>query len=338
MIANSARPFTASLVILAAVAVAGCERPPVETTQVGYRGTGMVTVTNPRTAEDLRDVNVVPEPLPRVPSDGPKAGDVYQNVQVLGDLSVAEFARLMNAITAWVAPPDQSCAYCHVGDNFATEGVYTKDVARRMLQMTANINGGWKDHVKQTGVTCYTCHRGQPVPQNVWYKQPAPEAAKGMAGYRAGQNIAAPTVGLTSLPYDPFTPFLKEAEGIRVVSTNPLPTDNPATIKQTEWSYGLMIHMSESLGVNCTFCHNTRSFAEWGQSSPQRLTAWHGIRMARELNQDYLVPLTDRFPANRLGPLGDVAKINCATCHNGLNKPLYGESMLEAYPELGAAR
>jgi photosynthetic reaction center cytochrome c subunit len=32
--------------------------------------------------------------------------------------------------------------------------------------------------------------------------------------------------------------------------------------------------------------------------------------------------------------LGDVAKVNCATCHQGLFKPLYGASMAKDYPEL----
>ena len=44
--------------------------------------------------------------------------------------------------------------------------------------------------------------------------------------------------------------------------------------------------------------------------------------MVRDLNKDYLEPLTDVFPANRLGPTGDVAKVNCATCHQGVDKPL----------------
>jgi len=35
-----------------------------------------------------------------------------------------------------------------------------------------------------------------------------------------------------------------------------LPSGNRSSIKQTEWTYSLMIHMSESLGVNCTYCHN----------------------------------------------------------------------------------
>jgi photosynthetic reaction center cytochrome c subunit len=56
--------------------------------------------------------------------------------------------------------------------------------------------------------------------------------------------------------------------------------------------------------------------------------------MARGLNNKYLVPLTDVFPANRKGPQGDVAKINCQTCHQGVYKPYFGESMAKAYPEL----
>jgi photosynthetic reaction center cytochrome c subunit len=60
--------------------------------------------------------------------------------------------------------------------------------------------------------------------------------------------------------------------------------------------------------------------------------------MVRHLNNDYLVPLTGAFPAERLGPTGDVAKIYCATCHQGVNKPLNGVSMLPNHPELARIR
>jgi hypothetical protein len=46
-------------------------------------------------------------------------------------------------------------------------------------------------------------------------------------------------------------------------------------------------------------------------------------------------PLTPVYPVARLGPDGDVAKVNCATCHQGAYKPLYGVSMLRDYPQLG---
>ena len=108
-----------------------------------------------------------------------------------------------------------------------------------------------------------------------------------------------------------------------------------ASIQTTEHSYALMIHMSEALGVNCTFCHNTRAFSQWPESTPQRVTAWHGIHMTRDLNLNYLDPLKASFPPNRLGPHGDAPKLNCGTCHIGVNKPLYGVSMAKDYPELG---
>jgi photosynthetic reaction center cytochrome c subunit len=116
-----------------------------------------------------------------------------------------------------------------------------------------------------------------------------------------------------------------------------LPGSNHSSIKQAEWTYGLMIYMTESLGVNCTFCHNTRSMAAWEASPPARATAWYGIRLTRDLNGAFLGPLKSVFPANRLGPTGDSPKVGCATCHNGSNKPLLGVSMLNDYRhELGA--
>ena len=86
--------------------------------------------------------------------------------------------------------------------------------------------------------------------------------------------------------------------------------------------------------MNCTYCHNTQSFSNWKGNPPQRATAWHGIRMARDLNTAYMEPLTDVFPEHRLGPTGDVAKANCSTCHQGAYKPLNGQSMLKDHPQL----
>jgi photosynthetic reaction center cytochrome c subunit len=317
----------------------GCERPPVETAQIGYRGLGMEQVTNPRIAATLAEKNQVPAALPpAAPAEGPRAGEVFQNVQVLGDLSVTEFTRTMLAITQWVAPPDQSCAYCHGGADLANDDLYTKVVSRRMLQMVRDINTGWKSHVAETGVTCYTCHRGNPIPANVWFTNPGPLHASLTAGNKAGQNAPAKIVGLASLPNDPFTSLLNASGDIRVISTTALPAGSLKNIKETERTYGLMVHLSEGLGVNCTFCHNSRSFAAWEGSTPKRATAWYGIRMVRDLNAQYLEPLTPTFPPNRLGPHGDVAKVNCTTCHQGVSKPLLGVSMLKDYPELAGKR
>jgi photosynthetic reaction center cytochrome c subunit len=258
---------------------------------------------------------------------------VYKNVQVLKNVSTGAFGRLMVSMTQWVAP-QQGCGYCHVSGNFASDAKYTKVVARRMLQMTQHINADWKTHVGATGVTCYTCHRGQPVPSYIWFQNPGEEAALGPLGGHTGKNQPSAAAGSSSLPVDPFSPFLEDKANIRVISTTALPDGDRSSIKQTDWTYSLMIHMSNALGVNCTYCHNSRAFSSWEQSSPARVTAWYGIRMVRDLNETYLKSLAGVFPPNRLGALGDVPKVNCTTCHQGAFKPLLGAAMAKGYPEL----
>lgn len=313
---------------------AGWDRPPIEDEQSGYRGTGMVQIANPREKAALLASQTVPDPIAPAAAAGPRARDLYQNVQVLGDLSVGQFVRVMQAMTNWVAP-EQGCTYCHVG-NLAADDKYQKVVSRKMLQMTQHINANWNTHVGETGVTCYTCHRGQNIPSNYWYTDPAVAEAAPMVGANAGQNQPAEAAVLASLPADPFTPYLLEAANIRIAAQNALPTgqQDGATIQSTEGTYSLMMHMSDALGVNCTFCHNSRAFSDWEQSSPQRVTAWHGIRMVRDVNVDYIHPLNDVFPEHRKGPLGDAFKANCSTCHQGVNKPLNGAQMAKDYPSL----
>lgn len=326
------------LVVLSAAALlAGCERPPIEVVQHGFRGTGMAEIYNPRTLATQAKLNEVPATIAPATPGGPPAAQIYQNVQVLNDLTVGEFSRLMVAMTAWVAP-EQGCTYCHNAQNFASDENYTKVVARKMLQMTRKINTDYKSHVAETGVTCYTCHRGNNIPTNVWFKAPHEARTDAMIGDKAGQNTVSLVANQSSLPFDPFTPLLLGTEDIRVNGTTALPTGNRHSIKQAEWTYSLMTHMSTSLGVNCTYCHNSRSFANWAESPPQRITAWYGIRMVRDLNTQYMEPIEKVFPAHRLGPSGDVAKANCSTCHQGAFKPLYGASMLKDHPELAGPK
>ncbi len=324
---------------------------------IGSPGVGMQVVETNIALEEKLAANVVPTPLPPADKGGVLAVNAYKNVQVLGHVSAGEFTRLMTSITQWVSP-NQGCAYCHAPlrdaagkpvvdeegtvqvdlNNMQSDELYTKRVARRMLQMTMRINGEWKLHVKATGVTCYTCHRGNPVPANIWFDVPDTGDAEGALGNRAGQNAPAPVAGLASLPGASLRPYLVNDENIRVLSTEAVGSDNRSSVKQTEWTYSLMIHMSKSLGVNCTYCHNTRSMAAWSASPPARAAAYYGIRMVRELNNAYLEPLHDTFPVERLGTIGDVPKVNCATCHAGAYKPLLGVSMLKDFQILAEAK
>ena len=316
---------------------AGWERPPVVTEQSGYRGTGMLEVINPRVDPVAlkAQLDQVPESTPLGPDAGPRARDVYQNVQVLGDLSVVRFNRVMQSMTNWLYP-EEGCAGCHNLNNLAEDSVYTKLVSRRMVQMTRTINSEWDSHVGATGVTCYTCHRGKNVPQYTWFNADE-NPGSGMLGWSGnGQNRANEQVGLTSMDADPFTDLIEDTGKIRVGGKTVLPQSDVASssIQDTEKTYSLMMHMSTALDVNCTYCHNSRNFGTWTSSTPQRVTAWHGINMAQALNTEYVAPLSSVLPEHRLGPTGEGQKINCQTCHQGVAKPLGGLEMAKNYPSL----
>lgn len=311
----------------------GCELGPKTATQTGYRGTGLEQIVD---NSNIAEAAVIPpEAYPLPPDGGPTAGSAYQNIQVLNGLSQERFDHLMAQITQWVAPPEAGCNYCHNPANLASDEKYTKVVARRMIAMTRNVNSKWSSHVKQTGVTCYTCHRGNAVPEYKWATAQGSPNPGSIRGNRHGQNAPDPNVGYASLPGDPFASYLRGATNIRVAADQPLPSANHVvSIKDAENTYGLMMHVSQALGVNCTYCHNTQSFRAWNLSRAQRSTAYYGIRMVRDTNDAYIDPLANVFPANRKGPHGDPYKVNCATCHQGLAKPLGGVSMIAQAPTL----
>jgi photosynthetic reaction center cytochrome c subunit len=322
----------AGVAVAVVFAVTTLNRSSVETVQNGYRGTGMQIVYNPNVVSDSLAGNQAPALLP-VNNVGPYAGTVYKNLGVLQNVRLGSFLRLMQSMTLWVAP-SQGCNYCHVNGNFASNRKYTKRVAYRMIQMVIATNSKWKNHVKNVGVTCYTCHRGANIPRYVWFNSAATHPP-GIFGDAI--QIGHPDVNadLSELPgQSALTDFLLQSKKIADNSVTALPSGDRQSILQTEWTYALMMHFSTSLGVNCAFCHNTRAISQWRESTPNRVTAFYGLRMTRELNNKYMLSLTSTFPAALRGPTGDVAKINCSTCHQGVYKPLYGANMVSTYPML----
>lgn len=322
-----------ALLTTAMLLTAGWQAPPIHTAQGGYRGLSMGQLTTAGSERALAAANTLPDELPPASPDGDRATASYQNVKVLTDLSADQFNRVMLALNAWVAPQDQGCNYCHNPDNLADDSPYTKRVSRVMLQMTRAINKDYQTHVGTTGVTCWTCHRGEPLPKNVWYNEKPPRAA-GFAATNYGFGHPSAFNGSTGLTAEPFSGVLDGQENVRVQALQVYPAGYGASIQATEKSYSLMIAMSKGIGVNCTFCHNAQDFGEWELSTPARVTAWHGLAMSRDLNTKYLIPLQPEWPANRLGPMGDGPKVICATCHQGASKPLLGVSMAKNWPEL----
>lgn len=297
-----------TLLLAALISLAACEPGHKETVQVGYRG--LAAELNYRRSDLPKIVaaNVAPAALP--PASEPSPPAKWANVQVLNDVSANEMNRTMLAMTSWVSPK-QGCAFCHNQANFSSDEKYPKVVARRMLEMTRFINHDYKAHVQGTGVTCYTCHRGQNQPPNgLW----------------------------TFTNQDQWQRAYLDRPDVRVQSLTIAHSNaNRSSVKQAENTYALMINATKALGVNCTYCHNSRSWATWQNAPPARITALYGFRMVRDVNTSYVSPLNVTLPAKRLGVHGDAPKLSCITCHAGAYKPLLGAQMVKDYPALWGA-
>ncbi|MBC8089839.1 MAG: photosynthetic reaction center cytochrome c subunit [Phycisphaerae bacterium] len=294
--------------LIALATLAACEPGAKESVQVGYRGVGQEINYDRSKLKEIAAANVAPPPL--APASVPSPPANWQNVQVLTDVSANEMNRTMLAMTNWVSPKE-GCNYCHNPANFASDEKYQKVASRRMLEMTRYINNEYKSHVQGTGVTCYSCHRGNNVPQ----------------------------YGLWSFTNeDQWQRAYLDRPDVRVQSLGVKPTNvNRSSIKQTENTYALMIDVSSALGVNCTYCHNSRAWASWQNAPPARITGMYGFRMVRDINSTYVASLNTTLPATRLGVHKDAPKVSCMTCHQGAYKPLLGAQMAKDYPGLWGA-
>lgn len=318
---------------------------PVRSVQVSLAGPSMIQFAP--TPQQLTATNAIPVSLPAMPQTGPDAGNVYQNIQVLKDVKATEFIRLMASITDWVSPKE-GCGFCHESNNFASDAKPQKLVARVMLRMTRHINAAWQNHVGGAGgVTCYTCHRGQPVPSDVYYPSP-PHPQPQFIAKQDDWNEDAATVR-RFFPRDSWADFLVGDTPALTQSYTALPTGEVTAPIVTKRVYEFMIQLSDGLGVNCGFCHNSRAFFDWKQSTPYRWTAEYGIQMARDLNRYFLIPAGKLIPLERItpgaprepmvpardqGPQAGNALVVCGTCHHGNPLPLNGVNMVRDFPEL----
>ncbi|WMS41907.1 photosynthetic reaction center cytochrome PufC [Acuticoccus sp. MNP-M23] len=305
----------------------------VQSTEWGNRALAMDTFTSARTRSN--PVNKPSPVLPAVAASGTTAGEAYQNVQVLGDLDKAEFDRTMQAITAWVSP-DEGCSHCHAGDDYAAEGPYTKDVARAMLKMVRGVNAGGT-HVAPSGVTCYTCHRGETVPANSWTNQPEHDPGPDWLGPPQPWQDQATTIR-KFFPNAPFEWYIggdKKIAGLQ--ARTPLAGDEKMVFEDGDHTYILMMQWSDALGVNCTYCHNSRAFFDWTQGTPKHAEGYTGRVLTHGLITNVFDPLAKLLPKERLGPLGDAFKPDCKTCHTGLPKPVGGQKLAAQYPGLVGA-
>lgn len=89
------------------------------------------------------------------------AEQAFRNIQALKGVPASQLQQVMALFTGSLGV---KCSYCHT-NSFEKDDKPTKLAARRMIQMVFELNRG--DFGVKEAVTCYSCHRGQPKPDNV---------------------------------------------------------------------------------------------------------------------------------------------------------------------------
>lgn len=102
------------------------------------------------------------------------AGDDNINLKVLPkNISSDSLSLIMDEFTAAL---NVDCVFCHAPKepetpkklNYASDVNHLKDITRTMMRMTYEMNAKYMKTVSQKNtqlVTCNTCHRGKPVPE-----------------------------------------------------------------------------------------------------------------------------------------------------------------------------
>jgi photosynthetic reaction center cytochrome c subunit len=83
----------------------------------------------------------------------------YKNIKVLRGTPAESFNQTMHLISGSLGV---DCEYCHLQKDRVSDELENKRTARKMMRMMIDLNK--KSFDGKQVVTCYTCHRGNPVP------------------------------------------------------------------------------------------------------------------------------------------------------------------------------
>ena len=95
------------------------------------------------------------------------AGEVFKNIQMFKAMPAARLLRVMEL--GYAKSLGVNCTHCHVPGQWEKEDKPTKQIARDMAAMAANINNEQLKKIKnlksaEPVINCTTCHRGQTKP------------------------------------------------------------------------------------------------------------------------------------------------------------------------------
>jgi photosynthetic reaction center cytochrome c subunit len=287
------------------------------------------------------------------------------NVQVLQGMSSAQIWTYMQQYVS--GGLGVGCQYCHNINNFASDEIPQKASARAMLRLVNDVNAefivglpNWRGNYVQ----CTTCHNNQPnnlegfgvqfansVPPIQVVVDPLDSEGVPIIDPALKPAEVAQPVDLKDAIlfyvynyqiWKPFDPNVEESgRGSMALTFEGGPTQEQVTINQNVMNY-----QAWSLGVGCTFCHNSRNFLAF-ETDPagnlanplyayNRLKAQRMLQLTTWLAENwpaYGAIAKDAIPTIREGgaseysyrQLGDGQIYNvpgCYTCHQGNSVPL----------------
>ena len=83
------------------------------------------------------------------------AGERFKNVKVMKDTPASLF---LDAMGSFSMSMGKNCEFCHVQGKMDVDDKKEKATARKMIEMTHNINA--QSFEGKNEVRCYTCHKG----------------------------------------------------------------------------------------------------------------------------------------------------------------------------------
>ena len=101
------------------------------------------------------------QPPPPPVGGAPQPGGAKQRPEPK-NLKILQPQEVMPSMRAFRTALGVECTFCHVEGNFASDDKPNKEMARKMLVMTREVNGKFPDG--KMHVSCYTCHRGATEP------------------------------------------------------------------------------------------------------------------------------------------------------------------------------
>ena len=284
------------------------------------------------------------------------------NVQVLTGMSSAQIWLYMQQYVS--GGLGVGCQYCHNVNNFASDEYPQKLAARSMLYLVSDVNSqfivdlpNWKGNYVQ----CATCHNNQPnnlesfgeqftksVPNIPVVVDPLDEAGMPIIDPAQKPEELRSPIGLQDAvlyyvynyqvwrPFDPADP--ESGRGSLALTLEGGRTQDQVTINQNVMNY-----QSWSLGVGCTYCHNSRNFTAYelepvglpnAQYGYNKLKTQRMMQLTTWLQDNWLnygalpkdgLPTAlaggaSRFSYQTLN--GQTYNVpGCYTCHGGRNVP-----------------